>query len=257
MKLVRGSAVTRGRPGHRSVDPLTRSRGAAPRCRAPPFLPPRAPRRRCPARRRAAPARGMRRSSRRSRAGSSAISSTASRSRSGLSSASRMTVAAPASSIQRALVVWWSAEACGYGISTAGSPYWASSNTLPPAAGDGEVGGGERGAERAQVVAQDVVGPGRLELRVVALAGDVQDAVGRVGERLHGRGVDRAGAERAAEHEHAGLVRADAELGAGAGAVGDRRRHGAARSRGSARPRGPRAGRRGRRAGRGAPARGW
>ena len=28
-----------------------------------------------------------------------------------------------------ALVVWWSAEACGYGIRTAGRPYWASSKT--------------------------------------------------------------------------------------------------------------------------------
>ncbi len=43
----------------------------------------------------------------------------------------RMT-AAPASAIQRALELWWSAEACGYGISTDGSPYWASSKIEPP-----------------------------------------------------------------------------------------------------------------------------
>jgi len=31
------------------------------------------------------------------------------------------------------LVVWWSSEACGYGIRTLGRPYWASSKTEPPA----------------------------------------------------------------------------------------------------------------------------
>jgi hypothetical protein len=40
--------------------------------------------------------------------------------------------------------------------------------------------------------------------------------------------VDRAGAERAAEHEHRQLPGLDAELGAGGRAVGDRRRDGAA-----------------------------
>ena len=50
----------------------------------------------------------------------------------GVSSASGRTRAAPRSAIQRALVVWWSPEACGYGIRTAGRPYWASSKTEPP-----------------------------------------------------------------------------------------------------------------------------
>ena len=58
--------------------------------------------------------------------------SVSARSRSGVSSASGSTRAAPASVIQRALVVWWSAVACGYGISTAGRPYWASSKIEPP-----------------------------------------------------------------------------------------------------------------------------
>ena len=86
-------------------------------------------------------------------------------------------------SIQRALAVWWSADACGYGNSTAGRPYWASSNTEPPAARDGEVGGRERRAERDDVVAQVVVRAGRGEVGEVAPPGDVQDAVRRVGER--------------------------------------------------------------------------
>ena len=50
-----------------------------------------------------------------------------------MSSASASTRAAPRSAIQRAFVVWWSAEACGYGISTDGRPYWASSKIEPPA----------------------------------------------------------------------------------------------------------------------------
>ena len=57
---------------------------------------------------------------------------TSSRRRSGVRSSSRMTVAAPARAIHSALVVWWSALACGYGMRTAGSPYWASSKTEPP-----------------------------------------------------------------------------------------------------------------------------
>ena len=65
-----------------------------------------------------------------SRAASTA--SVSARSRSGVSSASGSTRAAPASVIQRALVVWWSPVACGYGISTAGRPYWASSKIEPP-----------------------------------------------------------------------------------------------------------------------------
>ena len=43
------------------------------------------------------------------------------------------TIAAPASAIQRALAAWWLPDAWGYGISTEGRPYWASSNTEPPA----------------------------------------------------------------------------------------------------------------------------
>jgi UDP-N-acetylglucosamine--N-acetylmuramyl-(pentapeptide) pyrophosphoryl-undecaprenol N-acetylglucosamine transferase len=52
--------------------------------------------------------------------------------RSGVSSASGSTRAAPASVIQRALVVWWSAVACGYGTRIAGQPCAAISNTEPP-----------------------------------------------------------------------------------------------------------------------------
>ena len=73
-------------------------------------------------------------------------------------------------------------------------------------AGDREVGGRERLAERDQVVAQVVVRAGRGQVGEVAPAGDVEDAVGRVGERGDRRVVDRAGAERAAEDEHAALV---------------------------------------------------
>jgi hypothetical protein len=93
---------------------------------------------------------------------------------------------------------------------------------------DGDVGGGEGGAERDHVVAQHVVRAGSLEVGEVAAAGDVQDPVGRIRERLDRRLVDRAGAERAAEHERRQLPRLEAELGAGGGAVGDRRRHRAA-----------------------------
>ena len=47
-------------------------------------------------------------------------------------------------------------------------------------AGHGEVGGRERLAERAQVVAQVVVRAGRGQVGEVAPAGDVEDAIGRI-----------------------------------------------------------------------------
>ena len=68
------------------------------------------------------------------RPGSSAIASTSARSRSGVELGvghdHRGAAVAPSSA---ALAVWWSAVACGYGTSTAGSPYCASSKTEPPA----------------------------------------------------------------------------------------------------------------------------
>ena len=93
---------------------------------------------------------------------------------------------------------------------------------------DGEVGGGQRLAERDQVVAQVVVRAGRREVGEVAPPGDVQDAVRRVGERGDRGVVDRARAERAAEHEHAALVVADAERGARGRAAGGARGDGPA-----------------------------
>ena len=125
------------------------------------------------------------------------------------------TIAAPRSLHPARVGLWWSPDACGYGISTDGRPYWASSNTEPPARATARSAAASALAERDEVVAQDVVRAGRREVGEVAAAGDVQDAVRRVRERLGGRGVDRAGAERAAEDEHARLVGPDAELGAG------------------------------------------
>ena len=98
----------------------------------------------------------------------------------------------------------------------------------PARPGDGEVGGREREAEGDEVVAQVVVRAGGGEVGEVAPAGDVEDAVGRVGERGDGGVVDAARAERAAEDEHAALLRADPELLPRTGAVGDARRDRAA-----------------------------
>ena len=95
-------------------------------------------------------------------------------------------------------------------------------------AGDREVGGDERLPERRDVFAQVVVRAGRSQLGEVARTGHVEDVVVGVGERLDRRQVDRARAERAAEDQHAGRLRRDAELGAGGRAVVDRRRDGAA-----------------------------
>ena len=125
--------------------------------------------------------------------------------------------AAPASAIQRALALWWSADACGYGISTDGQAVLGELEDRAARAGDGDVGGRQRDPERRQVVEQDVVRAGAGELGVVARAGDVDDAVGRVLERLGRGGVDRARAERAAEDEHARLVFADARVALGPG----------------------------------------
>ena len=145
-----------------------------------------------------------------------------------MSSASARIVAAPASAIQRALAVWWSADACGYGIRIAGRPYWASSNTEPPARATARSEATSACPNGDDVFAQVVVLAGRSQLGEVARAGHVEDVEAGVGERLDRREVDRARAERAAEDQHAGRLRRDAELGAGGGAVVDGRRDGAA-----------------------------
>ena len=93
---------------------------------------------------------------------------------------------------------------------------------------DGDVCGGQRDPERRQVVEQDVLRPRAGQIRVVARAGDVQHAIGRVLERF-GRGVvDRARAERAAEDEYARLARPDPQLRSRQPAVADLGRHGTA-----------------------------
>ena len=190
-----------------------------------------------------------------SRAASTA--SVSARSRSGVSSASGRITAAPASAIQRALVVWWSAEACGYGISTAGRPYWASSKTEPPERRDRGVGGGQRDAERRQVLEQDVVRAGRVQVREVARAGDVDDAVRRIGERLAAAWlIERAPSEPPKTSTHVSSAPMPS-CGARVGAVGRPSAGPGGRSRGSGRRRGPRAGTRGRRGARGRRARGW
>ena len=124
---------------------------------------------------------------------------------------------------------------------------------------DREVGGGQRAAERRHVVAQVVVRR-RATSRVgeVAAAGDVQDAERRVGERLERGGVDRPRAERAAEDEHAQLVRRRYRTRARAPARSlVRRRDRPPRDAVARRLAGPRSGRPGRRGARGARAAGW
>ena len=79
-----------------------------------------------------------------------------------------------ASAIQRALAVWWSAEACGYGISRAGSPYWASSNTEPPARATARSEAASARAEDLDVLVQVVVRAGSAQRAEVARAGDVE-----------------------------------------------------------------------------------
>ena len=93
-------------------------------------------------------------------------------------------------------------------------------------AGDDEVAGGERLAEVADVAAQVVV----RARRACSEARSRSPAACRTrnrapGERLDRGVVDRARAERAAEHEHAGLRRVDPEPPARRGPVGGRRRH--------------------------------
>ena len=67
-----------------------------------------------------------------SRPGSASSPPTSSASRAAVSSASGITTAAPARSMKRALAVWWSAVAYGYGIRTAGRPWAAISKIDPP-----------------------------------------------------------------------------------------------------------------------------
>ena len=201
-------------------------------------------------RRRGARAGRRRRPSRRAAPGSSRIASTSARSRSGVSAASSITTAAPPSCIQRAFAVWWSAVACGYGTSTAGRPYWASSKIEPPARATARSAAASAWPNGDDVVAQVVVRAGGRELGEVAPAGDVQHPVGSVGERRHGGLVDRAGAERAAEHEHAALVRRRSRARRAPARARRRAAAPGGRSRRSARPRGRRSGTPGRRAAR-------
>src|SRR3954470_3865305 len=135
-----------------------------------------------------------------SRSGSRISASASVASRAASSSASATTTAAPASAIQRALPVWWSAVACGYGTRIAGRPAAASSNTEPPARaaarsaaayasangstyGSGREGGGGAGLSvgREPVVRRraELVEAG-AQLVVVAPAARVQDVEGRL-----------------------------------------------------------------------------
>src|SRR3954453_11874673 len=61
--------------------------------------------------------------------GSESSAPTACASVEGVSSPAAITTAAPLSAIQRALEVWWSAEAYGYGTRMAGRPCEAISKT--------------------------------------------------------------------------------------------------------------------------------
>ena len=142
--------------------------------------------------------------------------------------------------IQRAFAVWWSAVACGYGTSTAGRPYCASSNTEPPAratARSAAASAGPKGIERKS--AQVVVGsPGLLRSAKSRRPATCSTRYGASANAAYGRLVDRAGSERAAEDQHAALARSDPERGAGGcSRFGRRRAAPGARSPGSARPR--------------------
>ena len=127
---------------------------------------------------------------------------------------------------------------------------------------DAQVAGQQRLAERRDELAQVVVGrrigaEPRAQRLVVARAAGVQHAEVGAGQRLHRRLVDRARAQRAAEDEHARVVRRQAEARAGGGAIGRRRRHRAPGDAGSARRRARRSGRPGTRAAPSARAGGW
>ena len=153
-------------------------------------------------------------------------------SRAPVSSLSGITTAAPARSMNRALAVWWSAVAYGYGIEHRGlavggdledraarrAPRRGRSRAAPR-----RIAGCSR-AGRSAAPARPV-----LEVAQVALAGGVQDAEARAGERLDRRVVDRARALGAAEHEHARLAQADPEARPGGLPVGGRRRDRAGR----------------------------
>ena len=82
-------------------------------------------------------------------------------------------------------------------------------------AGDDEVGGEQRVAEVVDVRPQVVVGSGRLERGEVAYARGVQHAERRARERLDRRLVDRARAQRPAEHQDDRVVEGEPEAGAG------------------------------------------
>ena len=145
------------------------------------------------------------------------------------------------------------------GSGSAGSPYWASSNTEPPARATARSAAASALPERRDVLAQVVVLAGRSQLGEVARAGRrAGRGSGGVGERLDGGEVDRARAERAAEDQHARRLRRDAELGARAAARSStRRRDGAAGDEVAVAVAARRSGRRGRRGGRAARAGGW
>ena len=123
----------------------------------------------------------------------------------------RITIAAPPCSIQRALAVWWSAVACGYGTSTAGRPYWASSKIEPPARATARSAAASAWPNGVEVVAQVVVARPVRRAQVGEVAARRRRASTRYGASANAATaalVDRARAERAAEHEHAALVAA-------------------------------------------------
>ena len=99
------------------------------------------------------------------------------------SSPSGSTTAAPASSIQRAFVVWWSPVAYGYGTSTAGRAGRRELEHRAAGARDDEVARLRAGRRASLDVLEQAVVPGRpsaeraRQLGVVAPSGDVQHDV--------------------------------------------------------------------------------
>ena len=117
--------------------------------------------------------------------------------------------------IQRALAVWWSPAACGYGIRIAGRPCAAISKIEPPARATQRSARRQRVAERRDVLAQVVVSAGgdavaqrrRSRARPQACSTWNGAPANAVDRGL----VDRARAERPAEDQHARVVLVQAE----------------------------------------------
>ena len=160
--------------------------------------------------------------------------------------------------IQRAFAVWWSARRVRVRDEHGRQPVLRELEDGAAGARDGEVGRGERAAERdRRSRAGRSGGPGAARSAKSRRPATCSTRYGASANAATAASVDRAGAERAAEDEHAALVRRRCRARRGR-ARGRRRAAGPGdRSRGSARRRGRGSGTRGRRGGRAARAGGW